>query len=182
MALTRQQKEQRIKTTTEDLSGAVSYVFLSYDAFNVEDVEELRGQMHEQGVSMRVMPKRLLKIVLQNVELDFDPTQVDGQLAVVWGSDAVAPAKVLYEFAKERDNLKLVAGAMDGSPLSAEEVTALAQLPGREELLAKLVGTLAGPISGFQSVLSGVQRNAVYVLTAVKEQKEKEENNSAKEG
>ncbi len=172
MALTREQKEQTVTETTEALSGAVSYVFVSYDALTVADVEDLRVKMGEADVSLRVLPKRLLKIVCQNVELPFDPTTTEGQLAVAWSSDAVAPAKILNEFIEDHDNLQLVAGAMEGSLLSLEEVKALAKLPSREELLAKLVGTLAGPMSGTVRVFSGVQRSAVYVLTAIKEQKE----------
>ena len=172
MALTRQQKEARVAEATEALSSAVSYVFMSYDGLTVTDMNDLRAKLHAEGVGMRVIPKRLARIVTKNVELDFDPTTVEGQLAVVWGNDAVAPAKVLHGFVKEHENAQMVAGAMDGSLLSTDEVKALAQLPSREELLAKLVGTLAGPISGFQSVLSGVPRSAVYVLTAIKESKE----------
>ena len=145
MALTREQKEQAVAETTEALSGAMSYVVVSYDALTVTDSEELRGKMAEAGVSLRVLPKRLLKIVLEKVELDFDPTQQEGQLAVAWSDDPVAPAKVLDEFVKEHENVSMVAGAMEGSLLSQDEVGALAKLPSREELLAKLVGSLASP-------------------------------------
>jgi len=172
MALTREQKEQTVADATEALSGALSYVFVAYDALSVADVEDLRQKMDAEDVSLRVLPKRLLRIVLQNLELPFDPTEAEGQLAVAWSNDPVAPARILDEFIQNHDNLRLVAGAMEGSLLSFEEVQALAKLPSREQLLGQLVGTLAAPMSGAVRVLSGVQRSAVYVLTAIKEQKE----------
>jgi len=172
MALTREQKEQTVTETAEALSAAMSYVFVSYDALTVPEVEELRGTMSAAGVSLRVLPKRLLKIILQKVELDFDPTQHDGQFAVAWSEDPVAPAKILDEFVQDHEHVQIQAGAMEGSLLSLEDVQALAKLPSREELLAKLVGSLAAPMSGMVGVLSGVPRSAVYVLTAIRDQKE----------
>lgn len=171
MALTREQKETRVKETAETLSSAVSVVFVTYDALQLADMNALRDQLFEAGVSMRVIPKRLAKIALENAKLDFDPTTQEGQLALVWGDDVISPAKVLAGFAKDHEQLQLVGGVMDSAVISDEEVKKLATMPSREELLAKLVGTLAGPISGFQSVLSGVPRNAVYVLSAIKDQK-----------
>jgi large subunit ribosomal protein L10 len=173
MPLTRTQKEQRVTEVTESLKDAVSLVFLSYDALDVVTTEELRDTLHEQGVTLRMMPKRLLKIVAKNIELDFDPVQQAGQMAVVWGSDPIAPAKALFGFAKKHKEIRLVAGTMDGKLLDEAQVKALAQIPGREQLLAQLVSVLAGPMRGFVSVLSGNTRKLVYVLQAVKEAKEK---------
>lgn len=171
MALTRQQKEAQVAAVEQSLSSAMAVAFMTYDAMGVEQVEELRDRLFAEGVTMRVLPKRLLRLVLKNLSIDFDPTQHEGQFAVVWGSDAVAPAKVIHSFAKEHENIKLVAGALEGKVLSQAEVTALAQLLSREELLAKLVGTLVNPIRGIQGVLTGVQREAVYVLHAIAEKK-----------
>ncbi|MDP3997245.1 MAG: 50S ribosomal protein L10 [bacterium] len=171
MSLTRQQKEQRVAEGSQALSEAVSVVFMSYDALGVKDMEELRAKLFEQGIKMRVMPKRLMKLVLDKAKIDFNPVPQAGQMAILWGNDAIAPAKVLNEFAKKRDNIQMVAGIMESKLLSADEVKALALLPGRQELLGQLVGTIAGPIRSFVSVLSGVQRNTVYVLSAIRDQK-----------
>lgn len=173
MALTREQKEQRVAEASEALTKAMSYVLVTYDALTVPDVEELRGKMHEAGVSMRVLPKRLLRLVLQQVKLDFDPTQHEGQMAVAWSDDLVAPAKVLAEFVKGHEHMQMVAGAMEGVFLSQAEVQALALLPSRKELLAKVVGSLAAPLTKVVRVLSGVQAKMVFVLVAIRDQKEK---------
>lgn len=174
MPLTRQQKEQAIKDVGEALPQAVSVVFVGFNGLTVTDVNDLRNKLHEAGAKMRVMPKRLLKIALKNAKLEYDPATHEGQMAVVWGTDAVSPAKIMYDFAKQKkDVLKLLAGVLEGNTLSLEEVTSLAQLPTREQLLAQLVGVLAGPMRGLVSAMSGVPRSLVYVLQAVKEVNDK---------
>lgn len=170
MALTRQQKEQAVQEVSEALPQAASVVFVGFDGLTVTDVNDLRSKLYDVGARMRVMPKRLLKIALKNAKLEYDPSTHDGQMAVVWGTDTVTPAKIMYDFAKQKkDVLRLLAGVLEGKTLSLEEVTSLAQLPSREQLLAQLVGVLAGPARGFVQVLSGVPRSLVYVLQAVKD-------------
>lgn len=171
MPLTRQQKEAVVAEASEALSAAVAYVFVAFDALTVSDSEELREQMAAAGVQLRVLPKRLLSIALKQLNIAFDPREHDGQLAVAWSADPVAPAKILATFIKTRENVRMVSGVMDGALLSAAEVQALALLPSRHELLGILAGTLAAPMSGLVRVLSGVPRSMVYVLTAVKDQK-----------
>lgn len=156
------------------LPEAVSAAFVAFDGLNVTDVTQLRDDLYKVGAKMRVLPKRLLKIALKNTKIDFDPTAHEGQVAVVWGTDAVSPAKIMYEFAKKKEGvLRLLAGVLEGETLSLEEITSLAQLPSREQLLGQLLGVLAGPARGFVQVLSGVPRSLVYVLQAVKENREK---------
>jgi large subunit ribosomal protein L10 len=174
MPLTRIQKEQAVKEVSEALPAATSVVFVGFDGLTVTDVTELRDKLYASGGRMRVMPKRLLAIALKNAKIEFDPGTHDGQMAVVWGTDVVTPAKIMYDFAKQKkDTLRLLAGVLEGNTLSLEQVTSLAQLPSREQLLAQLVGVLAGPMRGLVSVMSGVPRSLVYVLQAVKDQKVK---------
>lgn len=174
MPLTRIQKEQAVKEISDALPAATSVVFVGFNGLTVTDVNELRNKLYASGGHMRVMPKRLLAIALKNAKLEFDPNAQEGQLAVVWGTDVVTPAKIMYEFAQQKkDVIRLLAGVLEGNTLSFEQVTSLAQLPGREQLLAQLVSVLAGPARGLVQVLSGVPRSLVYVLQAVKENKEK---------
>jgi len=172
MSLTKQQKENTVKQTQEDLNEAVSSVFVSYNQLTVEEINELRDSLHSTGGSMRVIPKRLLKIVLHNIKLDFDPTELAGQFAVVWGTDAVAPAKTLNDFAKKHeDKITMMAGSLEGNLLSLEEVKSLAALPTRDQLLGQLLSVFTGPTRGLVTVMSGVQRNTVQVLQAIADQK-----------
>lgn len=172
MPLTRQQKEQRVATMIETISRATSVVFMSFDELTVDAAETLRDKLFVDGSQMQVIPKRLLRLVLKQLKLEqLDPVAQAGQVAVIWGSDAVAPAKALYEFTKEHENVRLLAGVLEDGFLSLSEVTSLAQLPSRQQLLGQLLSVLVGPLRGFQGVLSGVQRQMVYVLTAIADQK-----------
>lgn len=154
------------------LSDATSVVCMTYEGLSVTDMTELRVKLFDVGARLRVMPKRLLKIASEQTQTGFEPLTYQGQVAIAWGDDTVAPAKVLYEFAKKHENVQLVAGLMDHALLTAAQVVALAQLPSREQLLAQLVGTIAAPVRDFQSVLTGVPRSLVYALQAVAEQKQ----------
>ena len=132
---------------------------------------ELRNKLFEAGCDMRVVPKRLLKIALTGANISFNPMEHTGQMAVISGKDGVSPAKVLFAFAKGKENLRLVAGLLDGKEITAADVIALAKLPSKQELLGQLVGVLSGPMRGMVQVLSGVPRGAVYVLQAIADQK-----------
>lgn len=171
MPLTRQQKEEVVQQVQQAASEATSIVFVGYNGLTLSQIEELRGKLYEAGCSMRVVPKRLLRLALQNAQLSFNPSEHEGQMALVWGTDAVAPAKTLHEFAKGKETIRLLAGALEGSVISLEQVQALAQLPSREQMIARLVGTIAGPLRGMVGVLSGVPRATVYVLQAIHDKK-----------
>ncbi|MDA1169012.1 MAG: 50S ribosomal protein L10 [bacterium] len=171
MPLTRQQKETRVSEVGDTMSGATSAVFLAYDKLNVVDVNELRTKLYEAGCEMRVVPKRLLSIALSGAKLTFNPMEHEGQMAVITGKDGVSPAKVLFAFAKGKANLRLVAGLLEGKEISSSDISALAALPGRQELLGQLAGVLAGPMRGMAQVLSGVPRATVLVLQAIADQK-----------
>lgn len=174
MPLTRQQKETRVQEVGSDVAGASGVVFLAYDALTIADSNELRNRLFEANCSMKVIPKRLLKIALAGADVSFNPMEHEGQMAIIFGKDAVAPAKVLSAFAKGKQNLRLVAGVLDGRLIASSEVAQLASLPGKQELLGQLVGVLSGPMRGFAQVLSGVPASAVYVLQAIADQKEKQ--------
>lgn len=175
MALTRQQKEQTVQTVHDHVAAATSVVFVAFDGVTLADMSAVRDKLHEAGCGMRVVPKRLLMLAIKDQKLTFDPKKHADQVAVVWGADAVSPAKIISEFAKaHQEQMRLLSGVLEGKEVSLEQVVALASLPSREQLLAQLVGVLAGPMRGFVGVLSGVPRAAVYVLQAIKEQKEKQ--------
>lgn len=171
MPLTKQQKTTRVQEVGSDISAASGVVFLAYDALNIADSNELRDKLYEAGCSMKVVPKRLLKIALSGANFTFDPMNHEGQMAIITGSDAVSPAKILADFAKGKENLRLVAGVLEGKEIAAAEVSALAKLPSKQQLLGQLVGVLSGPMRGFAQVLSGVPRATVYVLQAIADQK-----------
>ncbi|MBI4022079.1 MAG: 50S ribosomal protein L10, partial [Candidatus Andersenbacteria bacterium] len=168
MPLTRQQKEMRVQDTQQDLAAAVSIVFTTFDGLTVAEMTDLRTQLAEAGGGLRVLPKRLLQIVLKNLALDLKPRATAGQLAVAWGSDDIAPARTLNVFAKAHaGKLQLLAGVLTGQILSLEEVTTLAALPSREQMLSQLLNVMNGSARSLAAVLAAVPGDFVRTLHAI---------------
>lgn len=163
----------------EHLASAKGAVLTGYRGLTVAQDTELRKSLRAAGVSYHVVKNTLLAIAAKDAGLDDLIPYLNGTTALAFSTeDAIAPAKVISEFIKknkleDKDVLVEKAGIVDGKVIGADDVKALANLPSREVLLAKLLGSMKAPISNTVGVLSGVIRNAVYVLDAVREQKEK---------
>lgn len=169
MAKSKQQKKEIIAELTEKLDRAKSVVLTKYHGLSVKDVHELRGQMRPQAVDYQIVKNSLLKVAwdgsaLKDVKLD----KPAGPVAVALGyDDEVAPAKLVYEFAKKHKLPEITGGVLENKMLSKEEVESLAKLPSKIELIAKTVGTIKAPLTGFVNVLAGNLRGLVYVLNAI---------------
>ena len=109
-----------------------------------------------------------MNLALKEAGLEIDMQKLEGQISMAISSqDEVAAAKIIAKVAKINENIKMVGGILGTKELSAEEVKALALIPSKQELLAKLVGTLNAPVSGFVNVLAGNLRGLVTVLGAI---------------
>ncbi len=173
MAKTKQQKEEIVKKITDRLSGAASVIFVNFDGLNVQETTELRSILREEGIEYTVAKRTLLQLALEKADLKgIDISALPGGLGAAFGKeDEVLPAKLLYTFGKKHEALKLIGGIYQDKFIGAEEALALAQLPGKEELKAKLVWLVNYPVSGFVNVLAGSMRQLVYALQAIKESK-----------
>lgn len=153
---------------------AKSVVFARFNAVKVVDNEELRNQLRNEASEYYVAKKTLLNLALKDKNFSgFDSRANDGQMAVVFGyEDEVAPAKILNNFIKDhKEQVSFLGGILEGRLIEADQVKALASLPSREELYAKLVGSINAPVSGFVNALAGNLRNLVGVLNAIQEKK-----------
>jgi len=172
MKQTKVQKEVIVKDLVEKLKSSKAVVFSDYKGLNVKDMTTLRRDLRAEGVDLKVLKKTLMQIALKDAGIEMDVKKLEGQIAIAVSSrDEVAAAKIIAKLAKVNENLKIAGGILGTKELSAEEVNALAKLPSKEELLAKLVGTLNAPVSGFVNVLAGNMRGLVTVLKAVAEKK-----------
>ncbi len=168
MAISRDKKQSLVSELAEILGAAKMTAFAHYDGLTVADVQKLRRSAREQGVTIKVVKNRLVKVALgQNAALkDVDTSTLVGQLLYATSSeDEVAPAQVLASFAKTNDALK-IAGAIskEGALLSVDEVKALATLPSKNELIAQVLATLSSPVN---DVLSGLSGNLHALLDGV---------------
>ena len=175
MAKTKAQKVVIFNDLKEKLDQSKSVVFTSFNSLTVSDNNDLRQKLREQDSEYLVVKKTLLHLALDKIGLkDIDIKQFKGKIAAVFGyADEVAPARVVADFQKEhKETLDFVGGILERKLISAEEVEKLSKLPGKNELYAKLVGSINAPVSGFVNVLAGNLRGLVNVLKAVQESKQ----------
>jgi len=168
------QKQEVLRDLDHKIQKAKSIVFASFDALGVKDNEELRAKLREENGEYYVSKKTLLDLAFKNNKLnDLDVKNLPGKVAAIFAyEDEISPAKVVFNFRKgKEDKIEFVGGVLEGKFISKEEVQNLATLPSKQELYAKLVGSLNAPISGFVNVLAGNIRGLVTVLKAVSEKK-----------
>ena len=172
MALNRQEKAAVIDEVSDQLVGAQSIVFAEYRGLSVESVTKLRKEARAAGVYLRVLKNTLAKRAIQGTPFEGMSDKMVGPLIYGISSDPVAAAKVLVSFAKTNEKLIISGGAMPGQVLNTEGVKALATMPSRDELLAKLLGTMQAPIATFVRTLNEVPTKFVRGLAAVRDQKQ----------
>ncbi len=174
MAKSREAKAVLIDELVKGLEGAKSVVLADLGSLKVNENSAFRRQAEKENVSVYSAKKSLLRRALQQAgkELGQDPKSFPGSVALICGfGDEVAPAKVVAALRKEKETVQAFGGLLGNTWMSAAEVAALAKLPGKQELLAKLVGTLSAPVSGLVNVLQGNLRGLVTTLNAIKESK-----------
>ena len=143
-------------------------VFSDFRGVGVSKLTALRREMKKTGAEFRVAKKTFLRIALKVIGIDYDPKELEGEIGVILGyEDQIAPVKSAVKFGKENKTFKILKGILDGKFLEGKDVLALAKLPSREQLLAKLVWTLNSPIQGFHNVLNANLKNLVVVLNKI---------------
>lgn len=166
--LTRKQKEEIIEELTDKLKRQKGLVFTDFRGLKVGEMQDLRNKLREVGIEYKVAKKTLIKLALEKTKKKVDTSQFEGSIALAFGyQDPIMPVKIVSKFAKEHKNLEILGGLMEDKFLSAEEIKKLAQIPSRNELLAKFIGSIKSPISGFVNVLEGNIRSLIGVLSAI---------------
>ncbi|WP_071141540.1 50S ribosomal protein L10 [Acidaminococcus timonensis] len=171
----RPEKASKVAELKDLLTASKGVVLVNYCGLTVAEDTELRAKMREAGVKYMVAKNTFIRIAAKEAGIEGLDSVLEHNTALAFSAeDPVAPAKILNDFSKDHKALELKAGVLDGKVIAVEEVKALAELPSREELLAKLVGSMQAPISGLVNVLQGTIRNFVYTLEAVRQKKEQE--------
>jgi large subunit ribosomal protein L10 len=175
MAITRQRKEKVIASLVEDLDKAGSIVLTDFTGINVQDMTDLRNHMRESSVTFTIVKNTLLKRVFDQLEVDGDQgvyALMEGPTALAYAEDEVTPMKVIKKFAENHKGLPVVKGGfVSGETYAAGQMLQLADIPSREELLAKMLGSLNSPVQAFMSVSNGIVRSFFYAVNALMESK-----------
>ena len=166
-------KEQILGRIKEEVNGASVVLFADFRGLTVGELTHLRRLLKKEGGRLSVYKNTLTRRALDELNIAYPSEFLVGPSAVIHSqADAIKLTKVLVDFKKEVDKLSIKGGILDNGVLSEEGVTALAQLPGREELLAQLVGSLKSPLNRLVASISGPTRGLVYVLSAIQEKKQ----------
>ena len=175
MAISREKKEQLISWYTDLFSRTRAAILTDYRGLTVADISQLRNKLRETQSEYHVTKNRLVKLALKEAGLPVPENLLEGPTATGFCFEEVpAVAKVLVDYSKESKTLVIKGGLLGDRIISADQVTALAELPPREVLLAHVLGTIQSPASGVARALAGSMRSILYVLKARVEQLEQQ--------
>jgi len=174
MPLTKEQKSEILTDLIQNIQESKSVVFADFQGLSVKDMKDLRSKMREEGVSYKVAKKTLIKIAAKEAGFEEIPDEIlKGPVGAAFSmEDEIAAARLIHQFSKTNENLKLRGALFEGRVLSLEETKQLALLPGKNELLGQFVYLIKYPIQGFHGVLNNTISGFVRALNAIKEQKE----------
>lgn len=171
MSLNLEQKKAVVAEINKQIEGAQAVVLAENRGIGVSEMTALRVQARKSGVYLRVLKNTLVRRAVDGTAFSDLANEMVGPIVYGISTDPVAVAKVLNEFAKSNDKFVIKSGAMPNKVMSASKIEALASLPSREELLAKLLGTMQAPITKFVRTLNEVPTKFVRGLAAVRDQK-----------
>ncbi|OGH98764.1 MAG: 50S ribosomal protein L10 [Candidatus Melainabacteria bacterium RIFOXYA12_FULL_32_12] len=168
-------KNEKIQELSDSIAKSKVAIVTDYRGLTVAEITDLRRQLQKEGAEYTVVKNTLTKIAIKDTPYDGLENFLEGPSAVVFGfQDQVAPAKILTQFIKKakKVDLKLKGGVLEGKILSPEEIRQLSELPSKEELYAKILGSVNSPASGLVNVINGVARALVIAMEEVRKQKE----------
>jgi large subunit ribosomal protein L10 len=174
MAITKELKGQILKDLEEKFSRAQAVYFAENKGMSVKDVSALRKKLYENGIDFVVAKKTLMKLAAKNQNLpELTDEVLTGPIAAVIGyADMIIPSKIVKDFGATVENkVVLTGGVMEGKLLSKAQAIELASIPSKEQLLARLVGSMKSPISGFYMVLKGLLDKSPAAESAATEAK-----------
>ena len=171
MGLNLEQKQTVVAEMAKQISGAQAIVLAENRGMAVAAMTQLRAKARASGVFFRVVKNTLVRRAVVDTPFATLADKMVGPLAYGIGPDPVAVAKVLSDFAKGNEKFVIAGGAMPGQLMSAKQISALAALPSREELIARLLGTMQGPIVKLVRTMNEVPGKFVRTLAAVRDAK-----------
>lgn len=155
------------------IEDSASTILVDYKGITVAEATKLRDEFRKENVLYKVYKNTMIKRAFDQLDADVDGVHFTGSTAIAFGlKDAVSPAKVLSKAMKDYNKMSFKVGYLDGKVIDKDSIVALSELPSKEELIAKMLGSLNAPITGLVGVLTGPIRKLGYALNAVIEQKE----------
>jgi large subunit ribosomal protein L10 len=173
LGLNLEQKQAMVAEVAAKLAAAQAVIVAEYRGLDVGRVTQLRAKARKSGLYLRVLKNTLARRAVKGTPFEKLTDSMVGPLMYGIATDPVAGAKVLADFARENEQFVIKAGAMPNTVMSDKDIRALAQLPSREELLAKLMGTMQAPVAKLARTLNEVPAKFARTLAAYRDAKEK---------
>ena len=165
-------KSEKISQIKEKIEKAKVAIVTDYKGLSVEEITKLRRSIQKEDGDYMVTKNTLAKLAVKGTEYEILTDALTGPVAIAFGfEDQVAPAKALAKFIKESKKGEILAAAMDGKLLSAAEAKALANLPSKQEIYAKMLGCINSPASGIANSINAVMSSLTRAMAAVRDQK-----------
>jgi len=172
MVISRQKKEEVVKKITDAVRNSVSVVFVNFHGLKVADANALRRRFRENGVKYTVAKKTLVKRAFSNAKITGEMPALDGELALAYSDDAIAPAKIVAEFKKKYENrVSPLGGIFENRYISVEDVLSLSKIPSRDILYGQFVTVLNAPIQQTVTVLNAATQSFVRALHQIAQKK-----------
>ena len=160
-------KKAQVAGIIEALNGATTGVLMDYRGLTVEEDTKLRNDLRAAGVKYFVVKNTLLRLAANQVGLEELDSILHGPTALAVSEDPVAPAKILFEFAKNNEKVEIKSGFMDGKVLSQDELIRLAKTPSKDTLIAKIMGSLNAPVSNLARLLATIADGGVEIADLI---------------
>lgn len=173
--MNRIQKKSEIATIQERFGKAASAVFTDFRGLDVETINKLRREFDKfEGIEYKVVKNTLVKLALEKEEYVENLAEyLCEPTAIAWSyEDPVAPAKIVVDFTKDNDKLRIKCCVLDGKVMDADGVTQLSKMPGKDEIKAQLLATFMAPANSFVRLLAAAPTNFMYLLSARKRELE----------
>lgn len=170
MPVNRETKEKALKELVDKFGRSKSVVFADYRGLNVLSLSNLRAKLRTENAELKVAKKTLMNLAAKDLVGELDKSIMEGPVFATFSyDDPLSGVRILFQFSKTNENVKLLGGIIEGKAVGPEIIKRYANLPSRPELLAKLLGTMMGPLSGFVGIGNSLIAGLVRVIDAYKD-------------
>ena len=164
--MNRSEKKDFVKKLKEELNSSSSVIVAHYSGITVDETDQLRKEMRNNGAKFKVTKNRLTKLALEDTQFNSIADLFTGPTAIAYSEDPVAPAKVAVSFEKKIENFKIIGGAYDGEKIDNNKINFLATLPSMDELRGKILGLISGPAQKIASVVREPAGKVARIMSA----------------
>ena len=170
--MARPEKVAEVEAIAERIQSAQSMVLADFTGLSVLQMTAFRRTCRAKSVECRVVKNRLARIAADNADLAIMKDHLNGPTAIMFGPESqIDPAKIVVDFAKDNEAMEIKGGFLDGEYLDKSQIVALSQVPSKDELIAKMMGSINSPLTGIAMVMNGVMGGLARAIDAVAKQK-----------